>query len=138
MDKDKQRAEAPTFDRDAAKRTAIRFEARGTLVRRFFARWLERVMDRAENRASYEKALHRSEAYAKRVRDTVPRKRPSRPSSSFECDSPRRRERKRPRPSAEYKPPQTDDALAARLKEVGHYSDVCTAPRTRLSPYSEP
>lgn len=99
---------------------AVSFRS-GQLQKKCFSRWLEKATDRA----AYAEACARSEVYRERVQhqrlsgstgNTTPNKK--RRISLGSSVSSSHGKRTRIRRSGEYRPPQTDETLVKRLKEV--------------------
>lgn len=123
--------EDESFDADAEpsyaemKALARDFARRGSVVRRCFGVWKAKM----EENVRWEEACRRSDAYrAKKALEngkTAKKRRASVPDALTTTASRRPEKRRRPRGSAQYVKPVTDEELVRRLKEVRvslHYS----------------
>ena len=112
--KSKGKGKAPAVEAGEHEARAAAFARTSTLVRGALRRWTDKALERA----LYNDAVRRSDAYT----GQKPKKRQeTRPQADDEPEArrtARARTTVRRRVSAKYAPPQTDDELARRLKEV--------------------
>lgn len=110
--KTKGKGKAPTVDAEDLEARAIAFTRTSALMRGALKRWA----DKASDRVLYNDAVRRSDAY---TGQKTRRRQEARAQAVEEPEAKRTaRTRVRRRISAKYVPPQTDDELARRLKEV--------------------
>lgn len=122
--KGKEKAREAPVDQDAV---AVAFLRKGTIVKKYFKRWVDRTTDRA----AYAEALRRSDAYKAKVQrhrlsnslsaihDSPPSEAKKRRMSMTGSPEPGYAKRARKhRVSTEYRQPVSDEELARRLKEV--------------------
>jgi hypothetical protein len=111
----KGKGKAPAIDAEDLEARASAFARTSVLVRGALKRWA----DKASERVLYNDAVRRSDAY---VGQKTKKRQEPRPQADGEAEAKRTaRTRARRRVSAKYAPPQTDDELARRLKEVGAF-----------------
>ena len=110
--KTKGKGKAPTVDAEDLEARAIAFTRTSALMRGALKRWA----DKASERVLYNDAVRRSDAY---TGQKTKKRQETRAQTVEEPEAKRTaRTRVRRRISAKYVPPQTDDELARRLKEV--------------------
>jgi hypothetical protein len=112
--KSKGKGKAPAVDAEEHEARASAFARTSTLVRGALRRWA----DKASERVLYNDAVRRSDAY---TGQKTKKRQETRPRADDEPEArrtARARTTVRRRVSAKYVPPQTDDELARRLKEV--------------------
>lgn len=113
--KSKGKGKAPEVDAVDLEARAIAFARASALMRGALKRWA----DKASERVSYNDAVRRSDAY---TGQKMKKRQEARPRADDELEAKRTaRTRARRRISAKYAPPQTDDELARRLKEVWYF-----------------
>lgn len=113
------------------KKKALAFSRKSLLVKKIFARWLKRTMDRA----AWHEACRHGDEYRQKINiqsrhssvlslpstSATPQEKKRQVSTSGVGLSPPKK-RTRKRISADYRPPRTDEDLAKRFKEVCLYS----------------
>jgi hypothetical protein len=110
--KSKGKGKGPAVDAEDLEARAIAFERTSALMRGALRRWA----DKASERVRYNDAVRRSDAY---TGQKTKKRAEAYPRANDEPEAKRTaRTRARRRISAKYVPPQTDDELARRLKEV--------------------
>ena len=113
--KSKGKGKAPEVDAVDLEARAIAFARASALMRGALKRWA----DKASEHVSYNDAVRRSDAY---TGQKMKKRQEARPRADDELEAKRTaRTRARRRISAKYAPPQTDDELARRLKEVWYF-----------------
>jgi hypothetical protein len=112
--KTKGKGKAPVVDAEELEARAAAFARTSTVVRGALKLWANKTSERV----LYKDAVRRSDAYA--GQKTKKRQEQTLAQADGELKAKRTaRTRVRRRVSAKYVPPQTDDELARRLKEVG-------------------
>jgi hypothetical protein len=116
--KSKGKGKAPAVDAEELEARASAFARTSTLVRDALKLWTNKTSERV----LYNDAVRRSDAY---TGQKAKKRQETRSQTDGEPEAKRTaRTRVRRRVSAKYVPPQTDDELARRLKDVGYFIPV--------------
>ncbi|KAG5641628.1 hypothetical protein DXG03_004564 [Asterophora parasitica] len=111
----KSRARSP-LDEEALRNKASQFAQRSTLVRSYFRRWYERIVEHG----AWLEACQQSDAYREKIKQQSPahfdkkRRISAGPGTIVELPL---KKRARRRVSSDYHPPRTDEELARRFKK---------------------